>query len=272
MCRFYVVRIKGFVWILPEFMDEDKIKNLPVQSKRYITKVMFLVAVAKPIFDEMGECIFDGKVGCWRCARWEQRKRKYTGVNVKYKKDDHYHDDCNMDADLYTDMMIDLLLPRIAELQATIWNNKPVVIQHDGAPGHRAEGIEAKLTLAFAAVFAIFVRQPPKSPVSNMLDMAVFHSMSSLVAEVDYENKNELVAAVHDAWAVLDPETLAMEWACKAITMQQFIALDGEEFRGAHTGLRKAKAKGGWPAVWARVDEVRAGDWDFVGKKAMDIC
>ena len=44
-------------------MNKDKIKSLPVQSKRYITKVMFLCAVAKPIYDEAGECLFDGKVG-----------------------------------------------------------------------------------------------------------------------------------------------------------------------------------------------------------------
>jgi len=44
---FYVVRIKGFVWILPDFMDEKHIKRLPVQSKRYITKVMYLCAVAR---------------------------------------------------------------------------------------------------------------------------------------------------------------------------------------------------------------------------------
>ena len=33
-------------------MDADKVKALPVQSKRYITKVMFLCAVAKPIYDD----------------------------------------------------------------------------------------------------------------------------------------------------------------------------------------------------------------------------
>ena len=47
---FYCVRIKGFVWILPEYMSAKLIKRLPVQSKRYITKVMFLTVVARPIF------------------------------------------------------------------------------------------------------------------------------------------------------------------------------------------------------------------------------
>ena len=61
---FYVVRVKGFVWVLPGYMDVDKVKQIPVQNKRYITKVMFLVAVTRPVYAEDGTCIFDGKVGC----------------------------------------------------------------------------------------------------------------------------------------------------------------------------------------------------------------
>ena len=266
ICRFYVVRIKGYVWILPEFMDADKIKALPVQSKRYITKVMFLCAVAKPIYDETGVCLFDGKVGCWRVADWLKRKQNYNGKRVQYKKGDDYIQDCSMGARKYEEMMVDCLLPAVKRIREEIWGPGPIVIQHDGAPGHRADGIERALTKAFAALDCIFVRQPPKSPCSNMLDMAVFHSMSALVAQVDYETKEELVAAVDNAWATLKPETLSMEWACKAITFAQFVHLEGLEFRGAHVGLRKAKFKGGWTAVWALVAKVRVGGWDFALK------
>ena len=59
---FYVVSIKGFVWFLPDYMDPADMQ-LPVESKRYITKIMFLCAVAKPIYDPAsGACLFDGKV------------------------------------------------------------------------------------------------------------------------------------------------------------------------------------------------------------------
>ena len=44
-------------------MSAKLIKRLPVQSKRYITKVMFLPAVARPIFAADGSVLFDGKVG-----------------------------------------------------------------------------------------------------------------------------------------------------------------------------------------------------------------
>jgi hypothetical protein len=174
--------------------------------------------VAKPIYDEAGECLFNGKVGCWHVADWKKRKRNCNGKKTKYKQVDDYIVDCSMGASKYREMLIGLLLPRIVEIQKLFWGDDVIVVQHDGAPGHRAEGIERELTESFVLCRCIFVRQPPKSPCSNMLDMAVFHSMSALVAQVDYETKDELVAAVQDAWAVLKPSTLSMEWACKAIT------------------------------------------------------
>ena len=73
---------------------------------------------------------------------------------------------------------------------------------------------------------------------------------------------------MQDAWAVLKPSTLSMEWACKAITFTQCVALEGDEFTGVHIGLRKAYAKGGWAEVWNRVDEVMAGKFVFSTKKA----
>ena len=101
----------------PSSWTKTKTKSLPVQSKRYITKVMFLCAVAKPIYDEAGECLFDGKVGCWRVADWKKRKRNYNGKKTQYKQGDDYIVDCSMGVSKCREMLIDLLLPRIVEIQ-----------------------------------------------------------------------------------------------------------------------------------------------------------
>ena len=42
--------------------------QLPVESKSHIQKVMFLCAVAKPIYDKHGTCVFDGKVQHRTCT------------------------------------------------------------------------------------------------------------------------------------------------------------------------------------------------------------
>ena len=54
-----------------------------------------------------------------------------------------------------------------------------------------------------------------------------------------------------------------MEWACKAITMTQFVQLEGAEFDGAHCKLRKARREGGLVGLWERVAFVAGGGWDF---------
>ena len=217
---FFVVRCRGWVWILPDHMDPDTCRRLPVQSKRYITKVMFLTAVARPIFDSDGKCIFDGKVGMWRVCDYAQRKRNYTGKRLQYKEGDWYVKDASMGAVKYVEMVTELLLPAIEAIRVKYWvplaNGSPFVItvQHDGAPGHRADGIERSLNAAFAAIGAVFRRQPPKSPDANMLDMCVFNSLEATVSEFHYATKAELCAAVWEAWVRLCPNKLEKMWAC----------------------------------------------------------
>ncbi|ETV65070.1 hypothetical protein H257_18119, partial [Aphanomyces astaci] len=46
------------------YEDED-LPTRQLKSKRYITKVMFLAAVARPRYDYHNKCIFDGKIGVW---------------------------------------------------------------------------------------------------------------------------------------------------------------------------------------------------------------
>lgn len=264
---FYVVRVKGFVWILPDYMDACKVKALHVHSKRYITKVMFIVAVARPMYNEFGECIFDGKVGCWRICEYRQYKGNYNGKTHKHKKDDWYCLDVNMDADKYVEMMVGKLLPALAAIKAKYWDpvapkGYQIRIQHDGAPGHRAAGIERHLEEEFASINAFFLRQPPKSPEVNMLDMAVFNSMAAHVAHFDWNTKSELVAAVRQAWAVLTTDNLEIMWACKCVTMRQLVFHNGCTISSAHVGLRKwfgKKGIEGRKALWAKVDRVCDG-------------
>ena len=263
---FYVVRIKGYVWILPGHMDPDEIKAIRVESKRYIQKIMYLVAVAKPLIAADGKTVlFSGKVGCWRVARLKHYAGDYNGKFKSHRAGDEHIVDVNMDAAMYVDMMVNKLLPAVKQLKHHIWDveaghsNYIIAIQHDGAPGHKARDIERRLNAAFAAVQGRFIRQPPKSPCTNMLDMAVFNSMAAYVAQHDYENKRDLHAAVLEAWDALPVSTLLMQWACKSVTMAQLIHHRGDEFKAAHPGLRKARAAGGFAGLEAKARRVVDG-------------
>jgi hypothetical protein len=48
-------------YMLPGEDDPHRI----VQNKNRIGKVMFLTALGRPIYDDEGSCIFDGKIGTW---------------------------------------------------------------------------------------------------------------------------------------------------------------------------------------------------------------
>ena len=114
---FYTVRIKGYVWILPGYMDPDDIQAIRVESKRYITKIMCLVAVAKPVYGVDGELRFSGKVGCWRVANVAEYKTNYTGKFVRHKKGDLHIVNVNMDAETYVEIMTERLLLELKRIK-----------------------------------------------------------------------------------------------------------------------------------------------------------
>ena len=187
----------------------------------------------------------------WRVAELRHCEGQYHGRYVHYEVGDPYMVDVNMDAECYCKILREKLLPRIRELRAQAWepfygnSDFDVMIQHDGAPGHRADGIERYLESIFSSVRGIFIRQPAKSPCSNMLDMCVFHSLAAHVAQCDYSNKEELVAAVMHSWRSLSPVTLSRQWAAKAITMHRVIDNEGDEIDSAHVGQGAAFLEGG---------------------------
>lgn len=61
-------------------LDEDD-PHRTVQNKNSIDKIMFLTAVSRPIFDDEGNCIFDGKIGVWPFVR----KVPHTLVSLSNK-------------------------------------------------------------------------------------------------------------------------------------------------------------------------------------------
>ena len=62
---FYIGKDKGTFYLLEEEDDPHR----TVKNKNLLGKVMFLSAVARPRYDEEGNCIFEGKIGVWHFVR-----------------------------------------------------------------------------------------------------------------------------------------------------------------------------------------------------------
>lgn len=58
------------------YLTEDEEPYRTCQSKRFITKIMFLGVVGRPVFSDDGEVLWDGKVGIFPLVESVEAKRK----------------------------------------------------------------------------------------------------------------------------------------------------------------------------------------------------
>ena len=101
-----------------------------VQHKFFLTKIMFLCAVARPRCDTNKSAWFDGKIGIWPIGKWEPGKRsskKHT------KRMPVWKNQCIM-RDVYWEYLIQKLLPAIK--QKWPMNNRRIWLQQDGTKSH----------------------------------------------------------------------------------------------------------------------------------------
>ena len=62
---FFISRETQRVYLTQNEKDNEDVPYRTCKSKRFMIKVMFLCAVARPRFNDNGECTFDGMIGCW---------------------------------------------------------------------------------------------------------------------------------------------------------------------------------------------------------------
>ncbi|KAE9265608.1 hypothetical protein PR003_g32404, partial [Phytophthora rubi] len=170
--------------------EPDPIRKL--KSKRHITKVMMLAAVARPRYNEAGECIFDGKLGTCpfvvhTLAERTSRNRPAGTPLVKA---------VTATKENYREMLIDKLLPAIRSK----WGTR-ITIQQDNASPH----IDPKDSAFCAAVDALDLNvvlkfQPPNSPDLNCLDLGAFHAIQARQQLRSPRTLAELVAATTEAY------------------------------------------------------------------------
>ena len=82
-----------------------------VQHKSFLTKIMFLCAVARPRYDMNKNTWFDGKIGIWPIGKWEPAKwsSKKRGKGTPVRKNQ------SMMWDVYQEYLIQKLLPAIKQ-------------------------------------------------------------------------------------------------------------------------------------------------------------
>ncbi|KAF7147220.1 hypothetical protein RHSIM_Rhsim03G0157600 [Rhododendron simsii] len=176
------------------------------KSKHFITKVMFLAAVARPRFDTTRNQEFSGKIGIFPFTYKEPAKRTSknrvagtleTKVVVSVTKE------------IIRKCLIEKVLPAIRAKWPRGNGIETILIQQDNARPHIREFDAEFLEEASKDGFDIRLSfQPPNSPDLNVLDLGFFRAIQSLQYQKAPKNIDELVSVVVSAFEELSPQTL----------------------------------------------------------------
>lgn len=156
---------------LPPGCDKPR---TPLQSRRFIPKVMMLAGVGKP----NPKLHWDGKLGIWEVGHTRPAKRGDSRTGLK--QGDPVFEAASLDGEGFVKMLLDNVFPAI---RMKLSKAKRVLIQLDNAGPHktRSGSIDPRLAKAMKAGKPIieFADQIAQSPCTNLCDLGFFKSIDS---------------------------------------------------------------------------------------------
>jgi hypothetical protein len=204
--------------------EEEEAPQRSTRHKSHITKVMFLAAVARLMYDLQGRCFFDGKIGMWPFTRREAAQR--TSVNrVRGTLETKA---INVTYDVYTDYVINLVLPVIKQKWPRLHaRNVTIGIQQDNAPSHFTHrDLRWQDAINREAGWSFHLKdQPPNSPDTNALDLGFFQSMQWGMEPAT--NIDTLIERVKRTFTLYDPNTLDRVWMTHQAVQNEIMACNG---------------------------------------------
>ena len=212
------------------------------KSTKFITKVMFLAAVARPRWNHSKNQWFDGKLGIWPFveevpAQRDSKNRQKGTLETKC---------VNVDRNTYKAFLIEKLLPAIVEKWPRNRSNSTIKIQQDNAKPHIATGdLEFLEAVRCTGLDITLVSQPPNSPDLNVLDLGFFHSIQTLQYQKPGKNVDELISNTIEAFDELDKKTLNAVFLTLQQCMTEVIKIrGGNKYKLPHMGKAKLERKG----------------------------
>ncbi|XP_042036579.1 uncharacterized protein LOC121782691 [Salvia splendens] len=198
---FYMTNASDRYYLLP---DEDE-PYRSCESKRFITKVMFMCAVSRSQFGTDGQTIFDGKIGIFPFTEQVPAKRKSKN-RPRGTLDTKPIPSVNKEA--MRECLLNQIIPAIkAKWPANA--SKEIYIQQDNAKPHLNSSDSQFEALASSNGFKFhLISQPANSPDANVLDLGFFRAIQSLQDDKLATNIDELLGNVWSSFEELTPQTL----------------------------------------------------------------
>ena len=215
-----------------------------VQHKSFLTKIMFLCAVARPRYDTNKNAWFDGKIGIWPIRKWEpakqSSKKRAKGMPV-------WKNQC-ITRDVYCEYLIQKFLPAIKERWPT--NNRRIQLQQDGAKSHiLGDDMEFKEAVDKIGLNLTMYTQSPNSPDTNILDLGFFRAIQ-LFNDDCPANEEELIKSVEKAYGEYPLHKLKHVWLTLQSCLNMIIENDGgNDYKILHMGKESMERRGLLPWV-----------------------
>ncbi|XP_063942703.1 uncharacterized protein LOC135150363 [Daucus carota subsp. sativus] len=173
---FYMTRHAQKFYMLP--CEEELHRTC--KSKRFITKVMFMSAIARPRYNEDGVCTFDGKIGIFPFTTLEAAKRasKNRAKGVLELKPIE-----SINKIVIKQCLIEKIIPAI-KAKWPLDCSGHIFIQQDNAKPHISDNDLEFISAAQSDGFSInLINQPPNSPDLNINDLGFFRIIQGLQHE-----------------------------------------------------------------------------------------
>ncbi|KAF0726999.1 hypothetical protein Ae201684P_015801 [Aphanomyces euteiches] len=215
---FYLTKVRRKFYVY----EDEEIAARSVKSKGFITKVMFLAAVARPRYDYHRKTEFDGKIGVWLFvelvpAKQSSKDRPKGSIVVVPK---------NVDSLTYQSVILEKVIPAIKEKFPRAGQAQCVTFQQDNASPHKC------LTTEFLAANGVngvsVVNQPANSPDFNVLVLGFFNSIQSLQYQKTTRTIEEVILAVEDAFRELPSSSLSKNFLTLQKVMEISMSLEGD--------------------------------------------
>jgi hypothetical protein len=191
---FYVTK-KSANYYLLENEDEP---YRTCKNKNFIGKVMFLVAVARPRFDDGDKEIFSGKIGVFPLVQKVAAKR--SSIN-RASGTLETKPITSITKEVSRNFLINKVLPAIKEKWPREHAMETIYIQQDNAPCHVSIDDEEFHKAASEGGFDIRLScQPPNSPDLNVLDLGFFNAIQSLQQKEVSKSVDELIEVVQNSY------------------------------------------------------------------------
>ncbi|XP_074277539.1 uncharacterized protein LOC141601168 [Silene latifolia] len=198
---FYITKDNEKVYIV----EGEELPYRSCQSKRYITKVMFMCAFSRPIYDADGELVFDGKIGMFPFTKQQptaraSRNRPRGTLETKPIE--------SITKQVIKQCLIEQVIPAIK----SVWPeglSKHIYIHQDNVRPHIKNGDPDFMAATNSDGFHIeLLFQPPNSPDLNCNDLGYFRALQSLQSKKAAKTVDELVNEVMQAFVNYSPSKL----------------------------------------------------------------